>query len=102
MGSFLKCRLDQAFPPNNIFVCFLLKTSFCFHTDLSGERACLQGSALIYLHHTDSRDSCCFKCACYFPYAAVTCVRACWTLSNKANNRNEDVAKGSSWLWLYR
>ena len=96
MGSFLKCRLEQAFPPNDIFVCFLLKTSCSFSAPLSGECACLQGSVLIYQHRTDSGNSCYFKCMCYFTYAAVTCVRAHWTLANKGNNRNEDVAKGSS------
>jgi len=54
MGIFLKCRLDQAFPPNDVFVCFLLKTSSSFSAPLSGKCACLQGSTLICLHRTES------------------------------------------------
>lgn len=96
MGSFLKRRLDQAFPPHDVFVCFLSKASSSFTVPLSGECACLQASTLIYLRRTDSGNSCCFKCMCYFTHAAVTCIRAHWTLANKGGNGNEDVAKGSS------
>lgn len=86
MGSFLKYILDQAFPPNDVLVCFCCKSALVSELPF-------QVTALVCkAGHLFPRNPGCSQCGCDFTRAAVACVRADWKLAPEA------IAGAGTWL----
>lgn len=95
MGSFLKCILDQAFPPSDVFFAFCCKSALVSELPF-------QVAALVFrAGHLFPGNPGCFQCVCDFTCAAVACVRADWMLALEATVGVGTWLQGSSQWCLY-